>query len=1277
MKPKPPQDRQWGWQEFYSFSEKLIRLGILDRQCKLIHSTLKKLMGVEARLWLSEIFRPLPGEEIPGCIDYGKPGSLVKRSISNRRITFSRPSGKTILASLPMFTKERLIGAIEMEFESGRRPDQKTINFLQGFSSHCALALLLSRQNAVKEWRFEQLSLLRQVNLKIARQRADKTIFKNIVNLIQQAYHFYFVGIYTYDVISTRLEYQASSASEMDEAQLKNSVLPIEIPLGKGLVGQAARWKKEIISQDVRKTSKYRKIVGLPDTRSEATFPLLIENKLLGVLDVQTDQVNGFHENDLVVLRILVDNVAAAINGTQLVKVISRRADQLAAITEVSRLLVSILDVDDLLKQVVTIISQKFGHPYVHCFILDRHCNRLNFMSGTGEISRILGVHEIGFNLDDPYGIVPLAARQATTIIVNDVSKEPAYRENELPPLHTRAEMSIPLIYADEVLGVLDIQSDRLNAFNVEDQFLMDALAASISIALRNAKLYRTERWRNQVADSFKEIAGLFSSQFTLDVIFEAILKELMRNLPSDAAAVWLVGQDTINKTETDLKIAAVIGVDQEDIQKKLSKNIPSLQWLYQALDSERPVIRKEDDPFEPLGLTMRLPKQYSAIAAPIWTNDQILGLIVLVNRESNSFGDGASSMLTTFAGYTSIAIQNSQLYSESVEQAFISSVMLQVAQTVQSAESIEDLFGTVARITPLLIGVDRCAFYLFEQFTSQFRLVAQQGFEGEHELWLKKWVDSASGIQALNNIRKTNQAVAVSQTTTNDSSKNIDTNEKHTGFVLLPLYAGSELLGAFLAEHERAVSASFFPESGDDQRLNVLQGIARQIAVALQNIQLKESGQSEGYVTAVLLQVAQTVVSSNDLQETCESIAATLPYLVGVETVLIYDFEAEHQIFHLKGSYSDKWNSDLQKLDRQIRPGEIKLLDEMKVNLQNIFIPLENNSPLFWAEQLNSSSSAATIRELDKYPNILYAMPLLVRNQLFGTLLVSESSKNITFREKRFEIVRDVAQQLAMAVQSDRLTNQMVDNERMKREMQLANEIQRTFLPRSLPMMTGWEVDVHWHPARIVSGDFYDAFQLPDGRLGLVIADVSDKGIPAALYMTVTRTLVHASAMNAESPARTLSQVNRLLMDNSEEGLFTTVFYAVIDPQSGEMTYCNAGHNRPAWIRSNKKEVVWLRKGGAALGLFPDIALVNSIIPIQIGDCLVMYTDGVSEARGVNDRLYGNTRLKNFLNLHLQSGVSKILDGLDKELFDFRQNQPQSDDITVMAVRRIDQLSG
>ncbi len=1268
MQPAVDGSLNWGWRDFFTFSEKIIQDAILERQCEYVHAVLLEQLQAQARLWLSEVFYPLPGESIPDCVEYGKPPRLVAKAIASKKLETLRKAGK-LAAALPLFAHGRLVGAIEMNFPAGHDLQPGQLDFLNGIAAFCGAALALSRQDAVREWRLQQLTLLRQVNLQIARQRQDVAVFQNITDLIQQTFNYYLVLLYTFDDVDQKLHYRASTSRAGRHPSLRETGLDEVIPLGKGLVGLAARKKEEVISPNVNSDSRYRTAPGLPDTSSEASFPLVIEGRLYGVLDVQGDQPNGFHPMDLVVLRILADNVAAALEGVRMVDTLNTRSRQLQAVTEVSRVLASILDLDELLRQVVTIVHEKFNYPFVHCFVLDPTRERLIFAAGTGAISKVMAKGEFSFGLADPLGLVAWSAREGQTFLANDVSREPLYLENALPPAHTRAEMTVPLKYGGEILGVLDLQSDRINAFGEEDRFILEALAAGISTALRNANLYRTERWRRQVAESYKTIAELFSTQFTLEVVYQAILRELMQNLPSTAGAIYLLAQDS-SRSAASLEPVCVEGAELEKVKEVLHQDGRVADWLLEVLQSDQSRVRQPGNQAEPLGKVLGYTNGYSAIAAPMWTTDRMLGIIVLVHPQGARFGEEAASMLATFAGYISIAIQNNQLYASSVEQAWISTVMLQVAEAAQSAENVEGLLQSVARILPLLVGIDECAFYLLDGYSKHYRLVAQEGFGDNQAVWLEGLSLSPSGTKAFEKVRKTRKPARVGNDHTQLSVHSSQTG--HRQYYLLPLFAREEVLGAVLVENRPADSNASAILSQTDQRMMVLQGITRQTAVAIENMQLKEASQSEGYITAVLLQVAQTVVSSTSFHEAAQSIATILPYLVGVESVLVYQFDPDRHSFHLSGGYSEKWDSEIKDLNRTLPAGTSPLMDHLVLEKKPLFANHHGLEPDKWITGLTLDNYLTDLKAVGETPQVLFALPLLVRNECFGVLLVAENSQKYAFRAKRFEIIRDVAQQLAMAAQGERLTLEMVDNERMKREMQLANEIQRTFLPEHLPAIPGWEVDVHWHPARQVSGDFYDAFQLPDGRFGFVVADVSDKGIPAALYMTVTRTLVHASAMDGESPAQTLAQVNKLLLENSQEGLFTTVFYILLDAQKGELTYCNAGHNRPAWLQSASKKVTWLDKGGTALGSFENIELCDTTIPLGHGDGLLLFTDGVSEARGARDRLYGLNRLKSYLTANIHLPVKEMLDGLDADLESFRQAQPQSDDITLMALRRL-----
>jgi sigma-B regulation protein RsbU (phosphoserine phosphatase) len=223
----------------------------------------------------------------------------------------------------------------------------------------------------------------------------------------------------------------------------------------------------------------------------------------MGVLDVQSDQPERFDETDMLVLRALADNIAIAVEGTRLHEDLRRRADQLSTVAEISRAITSILNLDTLFNKVVTLIHKRLGYPFVHLFTVDRARRQIVYRAGLPLLSP-RGEQEGGgpvYSLDDSEGIVPWVAGHGETVLANDVSCDPRYCPSELPPVNTRAQLTVPLAFGGQVLGVLDVQSDSRDAFGDDDRFLFEALADSVAIAIRNANLYRSEQWRRQVAD--------------------------------------------------------------------------------------------------------------------------------------------------------------------------------------------------------------------------------------------------------------------------------------------------------------------------------------------------------------------------------------------------------------------------------------------------------------------------------------------------------------------------------------------------------------------------------------------------------------------------------------------------------------------------------------------------------------------------------------------------------------------------------------------------------
>lgn len=1252
------------WKHFLALGEALLELPDAASQVRHFQTAIQQRCNARARVWLARPHFPLPGQPEVDLLN-GTAPAMVHQAMQTGAM-FCQPEEAPIEVAVPLVTQEFVLGVLLAERDPQHPFQADDLTWLEGMASSAALALQISRQVVLKNWRFDQISLVRSVGAQIANVFELDQLCRQVSSLILESFNYYSVSIYTFDW-------------EKDELQLKGNARQTgcsacspsqQIAPGMGMIGAAAQSGVEIIAQDVADEPRYRHSDALPETRSEACFPLKIGMTVLGVLDVQMDHPGAFHEIDILVLRALADQVALAVEGTRLYSALRQRADQVEAVAEITHALTSILDFDRLMEQVVQVIQKRFGFPYVHLFSLQPVRRKLIYMAGTGERARQMAGNGLSLNLDDPVGLIPLAARTNQTVMVNNVALDPRYKASDLPPDETCAEMVIPLAFGDEVLGILDIQSDQVNAFDENERSLFEGLGASIAIAVRNATLYRSESWRRQVADSFRDVAALISANVAVDELLQTILDKLEHNLPCDASAIWLL--DDINQSNPQgghaLNLAAVRGVQAEKIAEVLTQREGVRGWLDHAMTLKEPSIRTPQDPYGPLGAALDLPEDYSSIAVPLLAGGQLLGALALAHRTSGRYGSEARAMTSTFANYAAVAIQNARLYAATQEQAWIATVLLQAAEASQSINSIEELLDTMVRLTPLLVGVSKCAFFLWSEEKQAFELSSRYGLESPQ----KNQRYFTAELPAFARLRASQSATFIQ-----DALLEIDLEEAAVSpaegtLVLLPLVARGELLGAFLVAHNAHMQPGvekFF----DQQTLSILLGIAHQTAVAVENIHLLETRQEEAYVTAVLLQVAQAVVSQNNLEDVLETIVHLLPILVGIDACAIYLWDHEAGIFQTRHIYTNPLPAEGSSAFQAFMPGEFALLDAVR-NHDSLVVcpqPVPQAGIETW--------SALTCLAPGEIPNPrqstasswLLGFPLSVKGEVYGVLVTQEAGLPLAFNERRMELVNGVAQQVALALQNERLKLEMVRTERLEREIQLARQIQQTFLPSRLPEIPHWELDIRWETARQVGGDFYDIFKLSKGRLGMVIADVSDKGLPAALYMTVTRTLIRAYMHSNESPARVLEKVNNLLLSDAQNGMFVTAVYAILSLETGQLTYANAGHNRPLLLHSDQGSVDQLPKGGMALGVMEDIHYQDHLLEINPCDTLLFYTDGLTEAFSSGGETFGEERLITMLSQARCGSVNDLLENLDAVLREFRQGNQPSDDMTVVAVRR------
>jgi sigma-B regulation protein RsbU (phosphoserine phosphatase) len=268
---------------------------------------------------------------------------------------------------------------------------------------------------------------------------------------------------------------------------------------------------------------------------------------------------------------------------------------------------------------------------------------------------------------------------------------------------------------------------------------------------------------------------------------------------------------------------------------------------------------------------------------------------------------------------------------------------------------------------------------------------------------------------------------------------------------------------------------------------------------------------------------------------------------------------------------------------------------------------------------------------------------------------------------------IQSLAAQVASALHGAEVYAQTLAYDRVEQELAMAGRIQASFLPSSVPTLPEWDLTATLLPTKETSGDFYDYIQLSNGRLGLLIADVTDKGMGAALYMALSRTLIRTYAVEKDAtPESVFRAANRRILEDAHAGLFVTAFYGILDPINGTLTYSNAGHNPPYVLRVNGSDAIQeLRRTGIPLGIYAGGDWEQRTVNLAPGDLLFLYTDGITEAQDVDGVFFDEERLQKVVKVNHGRSAEEIQNGVLSELNTFVGDAPQSDDITAMVIVR------
>ncbi len=929
--------------------------------------------------------------------------------------------------------------------------------------------------------------------------------------------------------------------------------------------------------------------------------------------------------------------------------------ETLRIISDINRSISSTLDLDQLLQEVTRSIHTQFGYPLVHLFLVDYVPQMMVFKAGSGVKADYYEENEVSYPIQTKPGLIPLAARTGQIQLSNDISNDPNYRPDSRYDTMIGSELCFPLQFQGEMLGVLDIQSDKPNAFTNMDVEQLEILSQSISIALRNASLYRTSVWRRNLAERYRETAEQISRNVNPKELVGYVIGQIPTILPVDFIGFWRKNALGESLTLSDYWCR------QPDTCLPQPNQVAEIgTWFSKIPNHDNGIYKPSEIRTDPVKELLNLPSDFSAVASPVSYQEQGYGILTFHAATSGRYGQDSINICSTFADYIGTALDKQRVEAEKDKQAWLTSILLDLAIDTKNLTTLDELTTKIGQILIELIGGTAVGLVLETE---------QKDTVSLPNLHCPLIVCPLAALPLYFNreelIGSANQVPRLSVARAGDFPEllNLLPQLAENGTILtFPLQTQDQTLGYLLHLSNDAYTQAEPEEVLEKERFDILKGISQQAAISLQNIQMLEEKKEENRLSLRLLELGNIISQAETFEAALSDACMRIITECNLEELALLGYQQDERTYFLH-------NLVMRDNDKQfVKAKSGKEFSENEI--EEIIAPKSRLVQNALGDDLfcKVSEAGLSTRAYQQIKTMVF--PLEIGDEYYGLLLTCD--EEFRFNQKRVDYLKRAATQIALAFQNRHLRSIEQQRRQTDQELNLARRIQKTFLPEKLPEIPGYQLAVEWETARQVGGDFYDVIPFDDGRFGMIIADVSDKGLPASLYMTVSRTLLRAVSREFSSPARALERVNQLLQLDSTQSFFVTLIYMILDTQSGEVTYAIAGHNPPYVLDPAAKTAKRLPKGGIALGLLEPITLTDVKLRLEHAQSIVLYTDGVSEPTNAEGQEYGQKRLQQMLTNLTDLPPENMISTLLKDLEGFQGEDLFEDDRTLLILKRI-----
>jgi serine phosphatase RsbU (regulator of sigma subunit)/putative methionine-R-sulfoxide reductase with GAF domain len=634
-----------------------------------------------------------------------------------------------------------------------------------------------------------------------------------------------------------------------------------------------------------------------------------------------------------------------------------------------------------------------------------------------------------------------------------------------------------------------------------------------------------------------------------------------------------------------------------------------------------------------------------SGIYVPLLNGETVIGSISIQSYQPRTFDTDDMRVLSLIADQAAVAIAKARAFDDARQRAIQLQAIHEVSERITAILDLDELLPSVVRLIREHFGYHPVHIFTLEDAEHLiFRASTAEGVAlanvSTGRLPLGKGLVGSAAKQAqpliVDDVRKDTRYIGDDSLTRSE--------------LAVPLRFGDQIIGVLDLQSQDICRFG-------KRDLFVMQTMADQIAVAIESARAFAAQREEAWTLNALLQVAENIARTDTLTELLSTVVRLPPLLLGCDRCYCIFVDQEQACFTPRAAYGLSETQRMRFLDHSFAVASAPLLEEVARSVIPTAVE-DAGSRRYVCPQILEAFGGQTV----------LVLPLWSRGVTLGLLVADYNTKRESFSAREMTLYNGVANQIAGALESALLAQEAAQAARLEEELQVARGVQTALLPSKVPEIPGWNAAATWLSARIVGGDFFDYWHL-DQQFGFVIADVSDKGVPAAMFMALSRSLVRAAALDGSPPEQALVRANRWITRDSESGMFVTIFYGLVDPATGVLTYCCAGHNPPLLIRADGS-FAELTTPGIALGVLEEITLHSAKVQLAPGDLLLCYTDGVTEAFDANGEQFGVPRLIEVAQRHRTASARSMIEAITTALDQFA-NGIMSDDVTLLVIRR------